>query len=132
MEIDPDTGSVAILRYTAEDDVGTVINPLILEGQIVGGIAQGLGQALMEHAIYDDETGQLVTGSFVDYTMPRADTMPGVDFQPNPVPSPRNPLGCKGAGEAGNDRGNAGCGQRHYRRAGTRRCESHRHAHDSP
>jgi carbon-monoxide dehydrogenase large subunit len=101
VEIDPDTGSVAILRYTAEDDVGTVINPLILEGQIIGGIAQGLGQALMEHAVYDAETGQLVTGSFVDYTMPRADTIPGVDFQSNPVPSPRNPLGCKGAGEAG-------------------------------
>jgi carbon-monoxide dehydrogenase large subunit len=101
VEIDPDTGHVSIIRYTAEDDVGTVINPLILEGQIVGGIAQGLGQALMEHAVYDDETGQLVTGSFVDYTMPRADTIPFIDFHSTPVPSPRNPLGVKGAGEAG-------------------------------
>ncbi len=101
VEIDPETGTATILRYTAEDDVGTVINPLILEGQIVGGIAQGLGQALMEHAIYDDDTGQLITGSFVDYTMPRADTIPAVDFHTTPVPSPRNPLGVKGAGEAG-------------------------------
>jgi carbon-monoxide dehydrogenase large subunit len=101
VEIDPETGQVNIIRYTAEDDVGTVINPLILEGQIIGGIAQGLGQALMEHAVYDDETGQLVTGSFVDYTMPRADTIPSVEFHSTPVPSPRNPLGVKGAGEAG-------------------------------
>jgi carbon-monoxide dehydrogenase large subunit len=101
VEIDPETGHVSIIKYTAEDDVGTVINPLILEGQIVGGIAQGLGQALMEHAVYDDETGQLVTGSFVDYTMPRADTIPSIDFHSTPVPSPRNPLGVKGAGEAG-------------------------------
>jgi carbon-monoxide dehydrogenase large subunit len=101
VEVDPQTGVIGILRYTIEDDVGTVINPLILEGQIVGGVAQGLGQALGEHAVYDRDGGQLVTASFTDYAMPRADWMPDVDFRYREVPSPRNPLGVKGAGEAG-------------------------------
>ncbi|MCI0516550.1 MAG: xanthine dehydrogenase family protein molybdopterin-binding subunit [Woeseiaceae bacterium] len=101
VEVDPETGVIGILRYTIEDDVGTVINPLILEGQIVGGVAQGLGQALGEHALYDPDGGQLVTASFTDYAMPRADWMPDVDFRYREVPSPRNPLGVKGAGEAG-------------------------------
>jgi carbon-monoxide dehydrogenase large subunit len=101
VEVDPETGIVEILRYTIEDDVGTVINPLILEGQIVGGVAQGLGQALAEHAIYDPESGQLLTASFIDYGMPRADWVPDVQFHYTEVPSPRNPLGVKGAGEAG-------------------------------
>lgn len=101
VEVDPDTGVVDILRYTVEDDVGNVINPLILEGQIVGGIAQGLGQACGEHAVYDRDSGQLLTASFLDYTMPRADRMPNVDFRYQEIPSPRNPLGVKGAGEAG-------------------------------
>ncbi|MFQ5982746.1 MAG: xanthine dehydrogenase family protein molybdopterin-binding subunit, partial [Woeseiaceae bacterium] len=101
VEIDPDTGVVDILRYTIEDDVGTVVNPLILEGQIVGGVAQGLGQALCEQAMYDPDSGQLLTGTFMDYTMPRADWVPEVEFQYQEVPSPRNPLGIKGAGEAG-------------------------------
>jgi carbon-monoxide dehydrogenase large subunit len=101
LEIDPDTGQVDILNYTVEDDVGTVINPLILEGQIVGGVAQGLGQALAEHAVYDRESGQLLTASFIDYTMPRADWVPDVNFHYTEIPSPRNPLGVKGAGEAG-------------------------------
>ena len=101
LELDPETGSVDIRRYTIEDDVGTVINPLILEGQIVGGVAQGLGQARGEHAIYDRETGQLLTATFMDYPMPRADWIPDVDFHYTEVPSPRNPLGVKGAGEAG-------------------------------
>jgi carbon-monoxide dehydrogenase large subunit len=101
VEIDPQTGVVEILRYTIEDDVGNVINPLILEGQIVGGVVQGLGQALGEHAIYDRDGGQLVTASFMDYTMPRADRIPNIDFRYREVPSPRNPLGVKGAGEAG-------------------------------
>ena len=100
VEVDPETGVVEILRYTAEDDFGTVINPLILEGQVMGGVAQGLGQALMEHAVYE-ENGQLVSGTFMDYTMPRADSIPGIDFHSTPCPSPRNPLGVKGAGEAG-------------------------------
>ena len=101
VEIDPETGVVDILRYTIEDDVGTVVNPLILEGQIVGGAAQGIGQALCEEAIYDPDSGQLLTGTFMDYTMPRADQIPDVDFQYQEIESPRNPLGIKGAGEAG-------------------------------
>jgi len=101
LEIDPDTGVAEILRYVVEDDVGIVVNPLILEGQIMGGVAQGLGQAMGEHAIYDEDTGQLLTATFMDYPMPRADAMPDIEFKYQEVPSPRNPLGIKGAGEAG-------------------------------
>jgi len=101
LEVDPETGVVEILSYTVEDDVGVVVNPLILEGQIMGGVAQGLGQACGEHAIYDPETGQLLTATFMDYPMPRADWVPDIDFRYQEVPSPRNPLGIKGAGEAG-------------------------------
>ena len=101
LEVDPDTGVVQIQRYTVEDDVGTVINPLLLEGQIMGGIAQGLGQACGEHAVYDRDSGQLLTATFMDYPMPRADWVPGIDFQYQEIASPRNPLGVKGAGEAG-------------------------------
>lgn len=101
VEIDPATGVTRILRYTVEDDVGVVINPLLLEGQIVGGIAQGLGQALTEHAAYDRDSGQLLSATFMDYGMPRIDWLPDVDFRYREVPSPRNPLGVKGAGEAG-------------------------------
>lgn len=101
VDVDPETGVISILRYTVEDDVGVVINPLILEGQIVGGVAQGLGQAYGEHAVYDRDSGQLLTASFQDYTMPRADWMPRIDFRYQEIPSPRNPLGVKGAGEAG-------------------------------
>ena len=78
-----------------------VINPLILEGQIMGGVAQGLGQACGEHAMYDRDTGQLLTATFMDYPMPRADWVPDIDFQYQEVPSPRNIMGVKGAGEAG-------------------------------
>jgi carbon-monoxide dehydrogenase large subunit len=101
VEVDPDTGVVDIIRYTIEDDVGTVVNPLILEGQIMGGVAQGLGQALCEEAIYDPDSGQLLTATFMDYCMPRADWMPDVQFEYQEIESPRNPLGIKGAGEAG-------------------------------
>lgn len=101
LEVDPETGVTEILRYTIEDDVGVVVNPLILEGQIMGGVAQGLGQACGEHAIYDDETGQMLTATFMDYAMPRADWVPDIDFRYQEVASPRNPLGVKGAGEAG-------------------------------
>ncbi len=101
IEIDPDTGTYEILRYVVEDDVGTVINPLILEGQIMGGVAQGLGQACGEHAIYDPDSGQLMTASFMDYPMPKAEWIPDIEFNYQEVPSPRNPLGVKGAGEAG-------------------------------
>ncbi len=101
LEVDPETGVTEILRYTIEDDVGKVINPLLLEGQIMGGVAQGLGQACGEHAIYDRDSGQLLSASFMDYPMPRADWVPDIDFAYQEVPSPRNPLGVKGAGEAG-------------------------------
>jgi carbon-monoxide dehydrogenase large subunit len=101
VEIDPDTGAYEIVNYTVEDDVGVVVNPLILEGQIMGGVAQGLGQACGEHAIYDPDGGQLLTATFMDYPMPRADWVPGINFRYQEVPSPTNPLGIKGAGEAG-------------------------------
>ena len=101
VEVDPDTGVVDIQRYTVEDDVGKVINPLLLEGQIIGGIAQGLGQACGEHAVYDRDSGQLLTATFMDYPMPRAEWIPNIDFKYQEIASPRNPLGVKGAGEAG-------------------------------
>jgi carbon-monoxide dehydrogenase large subunit len=101
VEIDPDTGALEIVRYVVIDDVGTVVNPLGLKGQIHGGVAQGLGQALMEEVVYDRESGQNLTGSFMDYAMPRADTMPYMEITSNPFPTKRNPLGAKGAGEAG-------------------------------
>lgn len=100
LEIDMETGELEILRYSVVDDVGTVVNPLLLEGQIHGGIAQGAGQALSETILYD-ESGQLITGSFLDYGMPRADTLCSIDLAINPVPTTTNPLGVKGAGEAG-------------------------------
>jgi carbon-monoxide dehydrogenase large subunit len=101
VEIDPDTGALEIVNYVVVDDVGTVVNPLGLHGQIHGGIAQGLGQALMEQVVYDRESGQMLSGSFMDYAMPRADTMPDMHVTSNPVPTKHNPLGAKGAGEAG-------------------------------
>jgi carbon-monoxide dehydrogenase large subunit len=101
VEIDPETGEVHLLRYTAVDDCGRVINHTLLEGQIHGGIVQGIGQAMREYAEYDAATGQLVTGSFMDYAMPRADEQPAISLYDNSVPSPGNPLGVKGAGEAG-------------------------------
>ncbi|RMG91928.1 MAG: xanthine dehydrogenase family protein molybdopterin-binding subunit [Chloroflexi bacterium] len=100
VEVDRETGEVRILRYVAVDDVGKVINPLIVEGQIVGGIAQGVGQALWEHGVYD-ENGQLLTGSLMDYAMPRADGFPHIEVARTETPSPHNPLGVKGAGEMG-------------------------------
>jgi carbon-monoxide dehydrogenase large subunit len=100
VEIDPETGVTEIVRYSVVDDVGTVLNPLLLHGQIIGGIAQGAGQILMEDIRFD-ETGQLVTGSFMDYAMPRATDIPDVEVESNPVPTKTNPLGVKGAGEAG-------------------------------
>lgn len=102
VEIDPETGVTEILRYSVVDDVGTVINALTLAGQIHGGIGQAVGQAFTEHIIYDPDTGQLLTGSFLDYGMPRADDMCSFDLANNPVPTKLNPLGVKGAGEAGN------------------------------
>jgi len=101
IEIDPDTGAVDILRYTVVDDFGNVMNPMLVAGQVHGGIVQGIGQALYENCTYDPESGQLLTGSFMDYCMPRADRMPSIDFSYNEVPCRNNPLGVKGAGEAG-------------------------------
>jgi carbon-monoxide dehydrogenase large subunit len=101
VEIDPESGSVEIARFTAVDDFGTVINPMIVEGQVHGGIAQGVGQAVLEHGIYDVESGQLLTGSYMDYAMPRADDLPDFDVGMTITPCPSNPLGVKGCGEAG-------------------------------
>jgi len=100
-EVDPDTGAVTLDRYVIVDDVGTVINPLTLKGQIHGGVAQGVGQALMEQVVYEPGSGQLLTASFMEYAMPRADTLPDMVIHSNPVPTKLNPLGAKGAGEAG-------------------------------
>jgi len=101
VEIDPDTGTVRIERYTVVDDFGRTINPLLLEGQVHGGIVQGIGQALIEHAVYDPDSGQLLSGSFMDYAIPHADDVPSFAFSTHNVPSTANPLGVKGAGEAG-------------------------------
>ena len=101
VEIDPDTGDCRVRRYAVVDDVGRVVNPLLLKGQIHGGIAQGLGQALCENMVYDRASGQLLSGSFMDYCLPRAEDFPPIAVGSNDVPSPNNPLGIKGAGEAG-------------------------------
>jgi carbon-monoxide dehydrogenase large subunit len=100
VEIDPDTGATRIDRWTAVDDFGTVVNPMIVEGQVHGGVAQGVGQALLEGARYDGN-GQLVTASFMDYTMPRAQDLPSLKVAMTSTPCPSNPLGIKGCGEAG-------------------------------
>jgi carbon-monoxide dehydrogenase large subunit len=100
LEIDQDTGAVEILRYSVVDDVGTVMNPLLLHGQVAGGVAQGIGQILMEDIHFNAE-GQLVSGSFMDYAMPRAEDLSAFEIKTNPVPTKTNPLGVKGAGEAG-------------------------------
>lgn len=101
VEIDPLTGQVKVLGYLVVDDVGTMVNPTGVKGQIHGGVAQGLGQALMEQVAYDPESGQLLSGSFMDYAMPRASDMPPIHVESNAVPTKLNPLGAKGAGEAG-------------------------------
>ncbi len=101
VEIDRQTGEVTVERFTAVDDFGTIINPMIVEGQVQGGIVQGIGQALMENCIYDNETGQLLTGSFMDYAMPRAEDFPEFTIDTLCTPCTHNPLGTKGCGEAG-------------------------------
>ena len=100
VEVDPDTGKVALLNWVAVDDFGTVMNPMIVEGQVHGGVAQGVGQAMLEGCVYDD-TGQLLTGSYMDYCMPRADDLPSINLDVTDIPCPHNPLGMKGCGEAG-------------------------------
>ncbi len=100
VEVDPETGETHVLRYTVVDDFGTMINPMVVEGQVHGGIGQGVGQALLERTVYDNH-GQLLSGSFMDYAMPRADDLPSIAFSTNPQPATTNPLGVKGCGEAG-------------------------------
>jgi carbon-monoxide dehydrogenase large subunit len=100
VEIDEDTGVVSVVNFTAVDDVGRVINPMIVEGQVQGGVCQGIGQALLENAIYDDDA-QLMTGSFMDYTMPRADNVPSIHVGTEVTMCTHNPLGAKGCGEVG-------------------------------
>jgi carbon-monoxide dehydrogenase large subunit len=100
VELDPDTGAVQIVNYVAVDDFGVVLNPMLVAGQVHGGVVQGIGQALMEHAVYD-ESGQLLTGSFMDYAMPHAADMPSMQVSTIEVPCKNNPMGVKGCGEAG-------------------------------
>ena len=101
VEIDPDTGEVAVLRYSCVDDFGNEINPLLVDGQMHGALAQGIGQALLEHFVHDESSGQPLTGSFMDYAMPRATDLPFFDLARNPDPCKNNPLGLKGCAEAG-------------------------------
>ena len=100
VEVDPQTGHTECVKYTVVDDFGVLMNPMIVEGQVHGGVAQGLGQALVENCVYD-ETGQLVTGSFMDYAMPRADNLPNIDFTTELIPTTTNEIGMRGCGEAG-------------------------------
>src|SRR5947199_136399 len=101
VEVDRDTGNIKILRYLAVDDVGNVINPMIVDGMVHGGIAQGVGQALWEGAVYDGQSGQLITGSMMDYALPKADMLPMYETDRTVTPTPVNPMGVKGAGETG-------------------------------
>ena len=101
VEVDPETGVVQVVAFAASDDFGNIINPMIVEGQVHGGVAQGLGQALLEHCVYDRDSGQLLTGSMMDYALPRADDLPSFNVGTKVTPCTHNPLGAKGCGEAG-------------------------------
>jgi carbon-monoxide dehydrogenase large subunit len=101
VEIDPETGELALVAYTAVDDVGVVLNPMIVEGQIHGDVVQGVGQALGENCVYDPASGQLLTGSFMDYRMPRVDDLPPIAVATQSTPRRHSPLGVKGCGEVG-------------------------------
>ncbi len=101
VEIDPETGAVSLERYCAVDDYGRLLNPLLTESQVHGGLAQGIGQAFCEEAVYDPESGQLLSATFMDYAMPRADDIPPFDLYMVEIPTEANPLGAKGAGQAG-------------------------------
>jgi aerobic carbon-monoxide dehydrogenase large subunit len=101
VEIDPETGAVTLERYLAIDDYGRLINPRLTMGQVQGGVAQGIGQALFEHTVYEERSGQLLSGSFMDYALPRADDLPPLDITLAELPTAVNPLGVKGAGQAG-------------------------------
>jgi carbon-monoxide dehydrogenase large subunit len=100
VEIDPETGGIQLVRYTAVDDYGRLINPMLTEGQVQGGVTQGIGQALLEYTVYDRD-GQLLTGSLMDYALPRADDLPAFDIELIERPTKANPLGVKGSGQAG-------------------------------
>ncbi len=133
VEVDTETGLTKIASYTAVDDFGTIINPMIVEGQVQGGVAQGIGQALLEGAHYDRDSGQLLTGSYMDYNMPKAANMPHIEnfklgFTFTKCPS--NPLGMKGCGEAGRHRGTSRRDQRHHPcPRGARHCHAGNAAH---
>jgi carbon-monoxide dehydrogenase large subunit len=101
VEIDPETGAVEIVRYSVAEDIGRVYNPMLAHGQLHGGIVQGIGQALQEEILFDPDTAQLLTASFMDYAMPRADGVPAIAIESLCVPTAVNPLGAKGVGEAG-------------------------------
>jgi carbon-monoxide dehydrogenase large subunit len=101
VEVDPETGRVVLARYTAVDDFGVIVNPMLTIGQVQGGVAQGIGQAMLERTVYDPASGQLLSGSFMDYALPRADDLPVLDVHLHGVPTAANPLGVKGAGQAG-------------------------------
>ena len=100
VEVDPQTGVVRVERYTVVDDFGNLFNPMLVEGQVHGGVVQGIGQAINEHVVYD-HNGQLLTATFMDYGMPRAKDVPFLSFETEPIPSTANPMGVKGCGEAG-------------------------------
>ena len=101
LEVDPETGAVTVDRYFVVDDLGRVLNPMIVRGQIHGGVAQGIGQALVEHAVYDRTSGQMLSATFMDYGMPRAEMFPEINTELEEVPSVTNPVGVKGIGESG-------------------------------
>jgi carbon-monoxide dehydrogenase large subunit len=101
VEVDPETGLVTLDRYYAVDDYGTLINPLLTIGQVQGGLAQGIGQAMLEHTVYDPDSGQLLSGSLMDYALPKAADLPDLNITLTGVPTNANPLGVKGAGQAG-------------------------------
>jgi carbon-monoxide dehydrogenase large subunit len=101
VEIDPETGLVSLERYIVVDDYGRLINPMLTSGQVQGGVAQGIGQALLEHTVYDAGSGQLLSGSLMDYALPRADDLPSFDITLAELPTAANPLGVKGSGQAG-------------------------------
>jgi carbon-monoxide dehydrogenase large subunit len=100
VEVDPDTGVVEVVKYSSVNDFGTLVNPLLVAGQVHGGVVQGIGQCIMEMTAFDSD-GQLLTGSYMDYAMPRAGDVPEIGFTSHPVPATSNPLGVKGCGEAG-------------------------------
>ena len=131
IEVDPETGGVEITRYAAVDDVGRCINPLIVHGQTHGGIAQGVGQAMWEQCYIDPASGQPLTGSFMDYGMPRSTTLPSFTTEIVEVLSPTNPLGIKAGGEGGTTPALAAVIERHRRCTARVRHSRHRHAGDA-